>query len=81
MFLENFNIFEQIGILFSILAASLFFCVILQFFQVLRVVMYPISICCKLCCKCECRDADGQEINWDEYSLRCPCAGGEDDLA
>lgn len=73
LFLENFNIFEQIGIVLSIMLAALFFCVVLQFYQVIKIIYYPVRMCCRSMCRCECQDSEGEPINWDEYSIRCPC--------
>jgi hypothetical protein len=79
MFLEQFNVFEQIGIVVAILMASLFFCVILQALSVIYYLILPFRFCLHLICKCECRDKNGEEIDWDDYTLRCPCIGGDDD--
>lgn len=77
MFLENYSIFEQIGIVVAILFGSILVCIILQFFYVMYYVCIPFKLCIQACSKCHCRSSNGREVDWDEYSIRCPC-GRED---
>lgn len=79
MFLEQYSVFEQIGIVVAILVASLAFCVILQVLSILYYIMLPFRFCLHIVSKCEVRDKNGEEIDWDEYTLRCPCMGDDDD--
>ena len=81
MFLEGYSVFAQIGVVVSILVASLFFCVILQACQVLWYLFLPFRFCFRMCRNCECRDKNGEPIenDWDDYAFRCPCIGNDED--
>lgn len=85
MFLEGYSAFAQIGVVVSILVASLFFCVILQACQVLWYLFLPFRFCFRMCSNCECRDKNGEPIDttadWDDYAFRCPCVGDDEDEA
>lgn len=82
MFLEGYSVFAQIGIIVSILVASLFFCVVLQACQILYYLSLPFRFCCRMCKNCELRDKNGRPIessDFDDYAIRCPCLGDDED--
>jgi hypothetical protein len=78
MFLDQYNVFEQIGIVVAILLASLLFCVILQTLSILYYACLPFMLCFKCACKCKCRDDEDDETMFEDFSLRCPCRQDDD---
>lgn len=86
MFLDDYGLFAQIGILVSLIIAPVVFCCCVPYVvSFYYVCLKPFTFLMHLCCKCECRDKNGSPIetesDWNDYTLRCPCVGDDEDEA